>query len=156
MSLSEATTRSLLIVDDDADILRLVSLAMSARGFRVSTATSLEDGLRHLERTTFDVVLTDKNLKGATGLELIDALSIRSPTTALVLMTAYPEGALGRLSSLDGYLGKPFKSLEVVAQTLQDAIERRARSIQRQKLLGQLGDVKTALTSAVLPPKPVT
>jgi two-component system, NtrC family, response regulator GlrR len=156
MSPSAPTGFSLLIVDDDADILRLVSLAMGARGFQVTTAMTLDEGLRHLERTTFDVVLTDKNLKGATGLELIDALSIRSPTTAIVLMTAYPEGALGRLSSLDGYLGKPFKSLDVVAQTLQDAIDRRARSIQRQKLLGQLGDVKTALTSPVQPPKPLT
>jgi CheY-like chemotaxis protein len=114
----------------------------------VATALSLEEGLTHIERTVFDVVLTDKNLKGATGLELIDALSIRSPTTAIVLMTAYPEGALGRLASLDGYLGKPFKSLDVVAQTLQDAIDRRARTLQRQKLLGQLGDVKTALASS--------
>jgi two-component system response regulator GlrR len=156
MSLGEGRHPSLLIVDDDADILRLVSVAMKARGFEVATALSLEEGLRHLERTVFDVVLTDKNLKGATGLELIDALSIRAPTTAIVLMTAYPEGALGRLASLDGYLGKPFKSLEVVAQTLQDAIERRGRTLQRQKLLGQLGDVKTALSSGATPNKRLT
>ncbi|MCU0700219.1 MAG: response regulator [Myxococcaceae bacterium] len=146
MSVGVPPRRSLLIVDDDVDILRLVSLAMKARDFEVATASTLEEGVTQIERTVFDVVLTDKNLKGATGLELIDALSIRSPTTAIVLMTAYPEGALGRLASLDGYLAKPFKSLDVVAQTLHDAVERRGRALQRQKLLGQLGDVKTALS----------
>ncbi|MDX2009723.1 MAG: response regulator [Myxococcaceae bacterium] len=156
MSLGETPRHSLLIVDDDTDILRLVSVAMTARGFEVATASTLEEGITHIERRVFDVVLTDKNLKGATGLELIDALSIRSPTTALVLMTAYPEGALGRLASLDGYLGKPFKSLDVVAQTLQDAIDRRGRTLQRQKLAGQLGDVKTALSSAGTPNKRLT
>lgn len=135
----------LLVVDDDADIVRLVSLAMRARGYLVEGVTTLNQAMSLIESTVYDVVLTDKNLKGATGLELIDALSLHSPTTAIVLMTAYPEGALGRLASLDGYIGKPFKSLDVVAQSLQDARERRQRMIERQKLLGKLGEVNSAL-----------
>lgn len=92
------------------------------------------------------MVLTDKNLKGATGLELIDVLTLRAPSTAIVLMTAYPEGALGRIASLDGYVAKPFRSLDLVAQTLNDAREGRQRRLERQKLLGKLGEVATTLT----------
>lgn len=136
----------LLIVDDDVDIVKLVSIAMRSRGYLVEGATSLEEAMTAISAGTYDVVLTDKNLKGATGLELIDALVLRAPTTAIVLMTAYPEGALGRLASIDGYLGKPFRSLEAVAQSLEDARERKQRALQRQVLKGQLGDVKTALT----------
>lgn len=135
----------LLVVDDDADIVRLVTLAMGARGYLVEGVTTLPEALSLIDATTYDVVLTDKNLKGATGLELIDALTLRAPTTAIVLMTAYPEGALGRLASLDGYIGKPFKSLDLVAQSLQDARERRQRAIERQKMMGKLGEVNTAL-----------
>jgi len=140
----------LLVVDDDADIVRLVTLAMRARGYLVEGVTTLSEAFSLIESTVYDVVLTDKNLKGATGLELIDALTLREPTTAIVLMTAYPEGALGRLASLDGYIGKPFKSLEVVAQSLQDARERRQRAIERKALANKLGEVNTALAPASL------
>jgi len=140
----------LLVVDDDADIVRLVTLAMRARGYLVEGVTTLSEAFSLIESTVYDVVLTDKNLKGATGLELIDALTLREPTTAIVLMTAYPEGALGRLASLDGYIGKPFKSLEVVAQSLQDARERRQRAIERKTLANKLGEVNTALAPASL------
>ncbi|MDP1921160.1 MAG: response regulator [Myxococcales bacterium] len=138
----------LLVVDDDADIVRLVTLAMRSRGYVVEGVTTLPEAMSLIDSTAYDVVLTDKNLKGATGLELIDALTLRAPATAVVLMTAYPEGALGRLASLDGYIGKPFKSLELVAQSLQDARERRQRSIERQKMMGKLGEVNTALASS--------
>lgn len=148
--MAEAPTPRLLVVDDDQDIVRLVSLAMRARGYEVEGVTSLADAIAKMQTTAFDVVLTDKNLKGATGLELIDAITLCAPRTAIVLMTAFPEGALGRLASLDGYLGKPFKSLEVVAQTLLDARERKQRTLERQKLLGKLGEVQSAL--AATPP----
>jgi CheY-like chemotaxis protein len=142
----------LLVVDDDVAIVKLVSVAMRARGYLVEGANTLAEALALIERTAYDVVLTDKNLKGATGLELIDALTLKSPTTAIVLMTAYPEGALGRLAALDAYVGKPFKSLDAVAQTLQDARERRLRTLERQKLAGKLGEVQTSLAvSAVAP-----
>jgi two-component system, NtrC family, response regulator GlrR len=138
----------LLVVDDEADIVRLVSLAMMARGFDVDTASSLSEANAQLDARTYDVVLTDKNLKGATGLELIDALAFKAPTTAIVLMTAYPEGALGRLPSLDGYIGKPFRSLDGVAETLKDAIDRHQRARQRQQLATQLDGVQSALGAA--------
>lgn len=140
----------LLVVDDDAEIVKLVSIAMRARGYLVDGATTLTEAVAAIDATTYSVVLTDKNLKGATGLELIDALTLKAPATAIVLMTAYPEGALGRLASLDGYVGKPFKSLDLVAQALQDARERRARTIERQKMAGKLGEVQTALSTSTV------
>lgn len=140
----------LLVVDDDAEIVKLVSIAMRARGYLVDGATTLPEAVAAIDTTTYSVVLTDKNLKGATGLELIDALTLKAPATAIVLMTAYPEGALGRLASLDGYVGKPFKSLDLVAQALQDARERRARTIERQKMAGKLGEVQTALSPSTV------
>ncbi len=138
----------LLVVDDEVDIVKLVMLAMRSRGYVVDGVTSLPEAISLIDTTTYDVVLTDKNLKGATGLELFDALTMRAPTTAIVLMTAYPEGSLGRLAALDGYIGKPFKSLDLVAQSLQDARERRQRAIDRQKMLGKLGEVNSALGAA--------
>lgn len=146
--MDRAIPARLLVVDDDPDIVKLVTHAMRTRGFLVEGATTLQEALALVDTTTYDVVMTDKNLKGATGLDLIDALSIRSPSTAIVLMTAYPEGALGRLTSLDGYVGKPFRSLDLVAQALQDAIDRRHRTIERQKMAGKLGEVATTLTPA--------
>lgn len=140
----------LLVVDDDAEIVKLVSIFMRSRGYLVDGATTLTEAIAAIDTTAYAVVLTDKNLKGATGLELIDALTLKAPTTAIVLMTAYPEGALGRLASLDGYVGKPFKSLELVAQALQDARERRARTIERQKMAGKLGEVQTALSPSTV------
>lgn len=138
----------LLVVDDDADIVKLVSVAMRGRGYQVEGVGSLAEALLAIRETTFDVVLTDKNLRTATGLELIDAITLHSPSTAIVLMTAYPDGALGRLSSLDGYLSKPFRSLDVLAQTLRDALDRKQRTLTRQKLISQLGEVQSTLAPA--------
>ncbi|MBE2248310.1 MAG: response regulator [Myxococcus sp.] len=141
----------LLVVDDDADIVKLLMLAMRTRGYLTEGVTTLAAAISLIDTTTYDVVLTDKNLKGGTGLDLIDALGLRSPTTAIVLMTAYPEGALGRLASLDGYIGKPFKSLDLVAQSLQDARDRRARAIERQKMQGKLGELQVTLSHSSPP-----
>lgn len=140
----------LLVVDDDPAIVKLVMLAMSARGYAVEGAASVVQALGLFDAAPFDVVLTDKNLKGATGLELVDTLAKRAPATAVVLMTAYPEGTAGRLAALDGYLGKPFRSLDVLAETLQDARDRRARALERQRLVGKLGEVQTSLESATV------
>lgn len=142
------SARRLLVVDDDADIVRLVTVAMKSRGYVVTGATSLTDAMTAISATTFDIVLTDKNLKASTGLELIDALTTHAPTTAVVLMTAYPDGALGKLSALDGYVSKPFRSLELLAQALHDAIDHRKRALERKRLMSQLGEVKTVLAPA--------
>lgn len=81
----------LLVVDDDAEIVKLVSIFMRSRGYLVDGATTLTEAIAAIDTTAYAVVLTDKNLKGATGLELIDALTLKAPTTAIVLMTAYPK-----------------------------------------------------------------
>ena len=117
--------RSVLIVDDDEDVLVLLDHALAAHRFEVATATSVRQALSLMEGQHFDAVVTDKNMPGGSGLELVRGVALKYPNTAVLLMTAHPEGRVNKLP-IDGYLPKPFKSLHDVRDTLERALARRA------------------------------
>ena len=59
-----------LVVDDEAVVLTVLREALRRGGYRVTTAASGEEAIDLMQRRTFDLVLTDKNLPGASGLEV--------------------------------------------------------------------------------------
>ena len=85
---------TILVVDDDHDVLTAVGMLLSAEGVEVELRTTPQAALDLLERTSFDVVLLDMNYRvdttsGKEGLDLIDALRDRDEHMALIVMTAW-------------------------------------------------------------------
>ena len=115
----------ILVVDDDEDILRLLSMRLRARGFRVSTATSAEEGLARIAVDPPRAVVSDVRLPGRDGLALFEEIRTTRPTLPVILLTAHgtiPDAVDATSRGVFGYLTKPFDSqllLEKIDQALQ-------------------------------------
>ena len=68
----EVLPTKLLYVEDDDDLREMIALAFVDAGFDVTTVPSAEAALAELQATTYDIVLTDYNLPGATGRWLLE------------------------------------------------------------------------------------
>jgi len=110
----------LLVVDDDASVLNLVKVVLGRAGHVVVTAGSLPDAEAVFLGEPCALVLTDKNLPGASGFDVIEKLRQHAPGLPAILMTAHPEPLLAVRTKLQGYLGKPFER----ASLLLEAVER--------------------------------
>lgn len=102
-----------LVVDDDPDLLRLLSLRLRATGYRVTAVDSAESALSRVAAERPDLVLSDVRLPGRDGLALFDALRERHPSLPVILLTAHgtiPDAVAATARGVFGYLTKPFDS----------------------------------------------
>ena len=113
--------RSLLIVEDDKSFLQRLARAMEGRGFTVTTAESVADGLNQLETTSPAFAVVDMRLEDGNGLEVISALKRRRPDARAIILTGYGNIATAvnavKLGAVD-YLSKPVDADDVVAALL--------------------------------------
>ena len=86
---SAALARHLLVVDDDADLLRLLSMRLKASGYRVTTAASAAAARVRLGVERFDLVLSDVRLPDGDGLTLFDEIRVQHPALPVILLTAH-------------------------------------------------------------------
>lgn len=102
-----------LVIDDDPDLLRLLSMRLRAWGIRISTATSAEEGLSRIAIETPQLVISDIRLPGKDGLALFRELHASRPTLPVILITAHgtiPDAVQAMSEGVFGYLTKPFDS----------------------------------------------
>ncbi|MEZ5785383.1 MAG: ActR/PrrA/RegA family redox response regulator transcription factor [Xanthobacteraceae bacterium] len=113
--------RSLLIVEDDKSLVVRLARALEARGFTVTTAETVADGLDHVEKHTPAFAVVDMRLSDGNGLDVISALKKRRPDARGVVLTGYGNIATAvtavKLGAFD-YLSKPADADDVVAALL--------------------------------------
>lgn len=135
----------LLVVDDEAGILRLMKLELSAQGFRVITASDGESAIAMAEEHRPDVILLDIMMPGASGLEVMRRLRERSNVPVL-LVTARDKDTdkvRGLELGADDYIVKPFNPDELGARVR--AVMRRVLSQDVERVV-KAGDVEIDLT----------
>ncbi len=121
----------ILVVEDDEDIQQLVEYNLLKAGYKVSVASTGEEGLRLAQGEHPDLVLLDLMLPGLDGLELCRALK-RDPATArlpVIMLTAKSEEAdivTGLELGADDYVTKPF-SPKVLLARIRTVLRRRGR-----------------------------
>src|SRR6266571_2668446 len=103
---------TILLVDDDPDILKLISLRLTAAGHSVKGADSGEKALAVLAASRPELVITDLKMGGMDGLTLFDEIRKQAPTLPVIILTAHgtiPEAVAGtlRCGQLRGHPGKP-------------------------------------------------
>src|SRR5205807_6631347 len=81
--------RTLLIVEDDKSFLQRLARAMESRGFAVTTAESVAEGLTRLETASPAFAVVDMRLADGNGLEVISALKRRRPDALSIILTGY-------------------------------------------------------------------
>jgi two-component system response regulator RegA len=104
------TDRQLLIVDDDKPFLERLARAMEGRGFEVSTADSIADGLARVKENPPAYAVVDMRLGDGNGLDVISALKEKRPEARGIVLTGYGNIATAvtavKLGAVD-YLAKP-------------------------------------------------
>src|SRR6187549_1680161 len=109
--------RTLLIVEDDKSFLTRLARAMEQRGFAVSTAETVADGLLQVEKAPPFYAVVDMRLGDGNGLDVISALKKRRPEAHGVVLTGYGNIATAvnavKLGAVD-YLSKPADADDVV------------------------------------------
>ena len=111
-----------LVVDDDADMLRLLSMRLTAAGYRVSAVTSAEAALNQLDIERPQLVLSDVQLPGRDGLALFDEVRARHPSLPVILLTAHgtiPDAVEATARGVFTYLTKPFDGRELLDKISQ-------------------------------------
>jgi two-component system response regulator HydG len=78
-----------LFVDDDASLCETLAIGLRKRGFEVTTCTSAEDAQSVALRDDFDVVVTDLNMKGVSGIELCERIVQNRPDLPVIVLTAF-------------------------------------------------------------------
>jgi two-component system OmpR family response regulator len=127
----------LLVVDDDAEIRKLLARYLGEQGFRVSVAGSRREFNERIATEKLDLVILDVLLPDGSGLELCKQLRTRQPGLPVILVTALREDVdriIGLELGADDYIGKPFNPRELLARVR--AVLRRAAG---QKALPEAG-----------------
>ena len=128
------TLPSLLIVDDDADVLEAAQLALWDHAALIDAADSLSAAEACLRETAYDCVLLDMNFaagrrSGAEGIDALDRINAVDPTVSVVMMTAYGAVTLAVSSLKAGahdFLLKPWKNDALIAAVAAAAARTRA------------------------------
>jgi two-component system response regulator MprA len=110
---------AILIVDDDAPILRMLGRTFSAEGYVVETAADGGQALAAVERSAPDLVVLDVGLPGVDGLSVCRRLREKGLATPVLLLTArdaIPDRVAGLDAGADDYLVKPFATDELLAR----------------------------------------
>lgn len=110
----------ILIVDDDADLLQLVSYDLSRCGYEVSTSSNGAEAAAAAASGGFDLVILDLMLPGMDGLSVLGEIKKSAPDTEVIMLTAHGSTRTAvesmRMGAFD-YISKPFRiaDLEAVA-----------------------------------------
>jgi len=111
------TNDDLLLVDDDPDLLKLISLRLTSAGYRVRTAASGEDALAAIAVTRPALVITDLRMPGIDGMQLFETLHRQHPAMPVIILTAHgtiPDAVDATQRGVFGFLTKPFDSKELL------------------------------------------
>lgn len=117
--------RKVLIVDDDKDLLQLLTMRLQSEEFEVSCAQSAEQALELLEVSSPSVLLTDLRMDGMNGLALLEEIHQNYPSIPVVILTAHgsiPDAVKAAQKGVFAFLTKPVDKQELVS-TLDNAIQ---------------------------------
>ena len=125
MTLASCKNAHLLVVDDDLDLLRLLTMRLNAWSYRVTTATSAEEGLARIAVEPPQLILSDIRLPGKDGLAFFDEVRTTRPTLPVILLTAHgtiPDAVHAMSRGVFGYLTKPFDN-RVLREKIEQALQ---------------------------------
>ena len=116
MSLQKSAPLNILIVDDEINIRKTLSICLETEGHSVITVSNFEDALSEASRRPFDVAFVDLRLGTANGLDLIPPLLTATPWIKIVVITAYAsiDTAVEAMKrGATDYIPKPFTPAQV-------------------------------------------
>jgi phosphate regulon transcriptional regulator PhoB len=136
--------KKILVVDDEPDIVELISYNLKKEGFDIVSALDGEEALNNIKNHTFDFVILDLMLPGIQGMELCRILrnDPKTKNLPIIMLTAKGEEIdriLGLEIGADDYMAKPFSPRELVARV--NAVSRRSAEKSADEKSVKLGNL---------------
>ncbi len=122
-----------LVVDDQKNMRATTALVLRQAGYEVAEAEDGSAAIQRLQGEAFDVVLTDLRMGAVDGIEVLRSALEASPSTQVIVMTAYGtiESAVEAIRrGANDYLSKPFKEDELLLRV--------AKALEKRRLLGEV------------------
>jgi DNA-binding NtrC family response regulator len=134
---SKETNSSVLVVDDEPGMRTALQANFLRYGWHVQTANGVRDAARAIELTSFDLVVSDIRMRDGDGFEVMCSVLKNSPTTAVILLTAFgsvPEAVESMRSGAFDYLTKPvsFDQLQAAAARVMQRINEKTAAEKPQ------------------------
>ncbi|HLX25150.1 MAG TPA: sigma 54-interacting transcriptional regulator [Usitatibacter sp.] len=110
---------SLLLVDDDPDLLRLLAIRLKANGYDVTAVDSGQRALASIAATRPDLLLTDLRMDAMDGMALFQEVQASYPGLPVIILTAHgtiPDAVAATQRGVFGYLTKPYDAEELLFQ----------------------------------------
>lgn len=111
--------KTVLIIEDDADIIELLTIHLNDLGCKIVSATNGQKGLTIAKEERFDLVILDIMLPGLNGMEICRKIRQTDRHTPILMLTAKSEEidkVMGLETGADDYLTKPFSVREFIAR----------------------------------------
>lgn len=120
----------ILVIEDDAEMLRLLQDVLVREGYLVSLARDGSEALVKLREEQYDFIILDNVMPGLKGMEILPGLKLMQPEAAVILITAFGDRetyheAIGKGAT--AYLAKPF-GMSVLIQMIRKALEQKAEA----------------------------
>ncbi|VAW83679.1 Transcriptional response regulatory protein GlrR [hydrothermal vent metagenome] len=110
---------TILIVDDDKDLLQLLSFRLTTVGYDVTAVDSAEKALDQLTISRPHLVITDFRMGGMNGIQLLEIIQRDNPSLPVIILTAHgsiPDAINATHKGVFGFLTKPFDSKDLLSQ----------------------------------------
>ncbi|HXF59274.1 MAG TPA: ATP-binding protein [Candidatus Saccharimonadales bacterium] len=132
----------ILVVDDEPHVVQIFQDLLAQRGYEVTSSSNGDDAIVKVTTGRFDLVLTDINLPGVDGLEVVRAAKAADKDTCVILITGYASTTTAidalRQGAYD-YITKPFDLWET-AKAIDRGLESRSLVIENRRLVTSLED----------------
>jgi two-component system response regulator PilR (NtrC family) len=112
MHSQQLETEKILVVDDEKSMREFLEILLQKDGYKVCCAENGEEALKAIRQDKFDLLITDIRMKPIDGLELLKQCKTISPSTAVIIISAYASAETAVVAMKEGaydYLPKPFK-----------------------------------------------
>jgi two-component system response regulator PilR (NtrC family) len=126
----------ILVVDDERSLREFLEIFFRREGYAVTTAASVEEAQVAVTADDFDVVISDVQLAGASGLELLRSVKEAAPETVVIMITAFAttENAIEAMKhGAYDYITKPFK-VDELRLVVEKALEKKLLVDENQRL----------------------
>lgn len=129
----------ILIVDDELSMREFLSILLEREGYEVAMAANAEEALGLIDNSLFDLVISDVQMPGLNGIELLARIKQSAPDTAVLMITAFSAADQAveamKLGAYD-YISKPFKNEEIkilISKALEKQGLKRENTILRRE-----------------------
>ncbi len=139
------TSKYILVVDDESDLVELVSYNLKKEGFAVDSASDGEKALEKIRKGTYSLVILDLMLPGIQGIELCriirnDPKTVNLPIIMLTAKGEEVDRIIGLEMGADDYMSKPFSPRELVARV--KAVLRRSMERPAAEKILKIGELE--------------